>query len=55
MRRDWTSVRRTIEYVFVRDEPSSAAVTLDGLIEDARSNGDVSFRRSPQRTKADRC
>lgn len=40
--RDWKSVRRSIEYVFVRDEPSSAAIPLDGLIEDAEANGDSS-------------
>jgi hypothetical protein len=40
--RDWKSVRRTVEYVFVRDEPSSAAIPLQSLIEDALRNGDTS-------------
>jgi hypothetical protein len=39
--RDWKSVRRTVEYVFVRDEPSSAGIALDALIEDAQRNSDT--------------
>jgi hypothetical protein len=39
--RDWRTVRRTIEYVFVRDEPSSAAIPLDQLIKDAQDNEDA--------------
>jgi hypothetical protein len=38
--RDWRTSRRTIEYVFVRDEPSSAAVSLDQLIAEAHGLGD---------------
>ncbi|MGZ5528414.1 MAG: hypothetical protein ACXWJB_07080 [Limisphaerales bacterium] len=38
--RKWHSVRRTVEYVFVRDEPSSAAISLDQLIHEAHENGD---------------
>lgn len=38
--RDWRTSRRTIEYVFVRDEPSSAAVSLDQLIIEAQGFGD---------------
>ncbi len=38
--RDWKSHRRTIEYVFVRDEASSAAIPLDQLIREAQHFGD---------------
>jgi hypothetical protein len=38
--RDWRSHRRTIEYVFVRDEASSAAIPLDQLIREAQDFGD---------------
>lgn len=38
--RNWHAVRRTIEYVFVRDEPSCAAIPLDQLIREAQDIGD---------------
>lgn len=36
----WSDSRRTIEYVFVRDEPSAAALSLDELIADAKTAAD---------------
>jgi hypothetical protein len=39
--RPWQSVRRTVEYVFVRDEPSSAAIPLDQLIREAQDAQDT--------------
>jgi hypothetical protein len=38
--RAWRDCRRVVEYVFVRDEPSAAAISLESLIEDARKLGD---------------
>lgn len=37
---DRKSQRRTVEYVFVRDDPSTAAIALDQLICEARDYGD---------------
>ncbi len=37
----WRECRRLVEYVFVRDEPSAAAISLDGLIQEARQLGDA--------------
>jgi hypothetical protein len=39
--REWQKVRRTVEYVFVRDEPSSAAIPLEQLIQEAKENDDA--------------
>ncbi len=36
----WKESRQTIEYVFVRDEPSATAISLDQLIEEAKEIGD---------------
>lgn len=33
--------RRSVEYVFVRDEPSVTAITLDDLIQESNSLGDI--------------
>jgi len=38
--RSWSNVRRTIEYVFVRDEPSTATISLDELIDEAVARQD---------------
>jgi len=35
--RDWKESRQTVEYVFVRDEPSATAISLDQLIKEASS------------------
>lgn len=37
--RDWATERRTVEYVFVRDDPAAACVSLDTLIDEARAGG----------------
>jgi hypothetical protein len=37
----WKDSRQTVEYVFVRDEPSAAAISLDELIHEARTRGDL--------------
>ena len=37
---NWKDSRRTIEYIFVRDEPSAAAISLDQLIRAAKDQGD---------------
>lgn len=52
--RDWQSHRRTIEYVFVRDEASSAAIPLDQLIREAQDLGDTpsADRLTEQKTLA---
>ncbi len=47
----WKDNRRTREYVFVRDEPSSVTVSLEDLITEANSLGDVA---SAQRWKTER-
>jgi hypothetical protein len=39
-RYDWKNQRRTLEYVFVRDDPATAAVALDQLISEAYGYGD---------------
>ena len=39
--RIWSGVRRTVEYIFVRDEPSSAAIPLDQLIDEAAARNDT--------------
>jgi hypothetical protein len=39
--RNWGDVRRTVEYIFVRDEASSAAISLDQLIKEAVARNDV--------------
>lgn len=36
----WKDSRRTVEYVFVRDDPSVAAIPLDDLIGEATQRGD---------------
>jgi hypothetical protein len=36
----WAESRRTIEYVFVRDEPSAASISLSELIQETASAGD---------------
>jgi hypothetical protein len=36
----WQESRRTVEFVFVRDEPSAAAISLDDLINETATNGD---------------
>jgi hypothetical protein len=36
----WDESRRTVEYVFVRDEPSTAAISLSDLIRETESAGD---------------
>lgn len=38
----WTDSRRTIEYIFVRDEPSASALSLAELISDTIAAGDAS-------------
>lgn len=38
--RDWQESRQTVEYIFVRDEPSATAISLDQLIDEAASRGD---------------
>lgn len=40
--RDWKAQRQTVEYVFVRDDPATAAIALDGLIEEAQGYEDSS-------------
>ena len=49
--RNWAQVRRTVEYVFVRDEPSIAALPLVKLAEEAESAGDL---ESASRLRADK-
>lgn len=36
----WAESRRTVEYVFVRDEPSAAAISLTDLIQETAGSGD---------------
>jgi hypothetical protein len=50
--RDWKSLRRSVEYIFVRDEPSSAAISLDQLIQDANEIGDVASENRLTEQKA---
>jgi hypothetical protein len=38
---DWKECRQSVEYVFVRDEPSSGAIALDDLITEAAAAGDT--------------
>lgn len=38
---DWSASRRTIEYVFVRDEPSIGAIALEQLVREAKQAGDT--------------
>jgi hypothetical protein len=38
--RSWSDSRRTVEYIFVRDEPSTATISLDQLIDEAVSRQD---------------
>jgi hypothetical protein len=37
----WQECRRTVEYIFVRDEPSAYAISLDTLIDEAGMRGDL--------------
>lgn len=37
---NWQDCRRTVEYIFVRDEPSAYAISLDTLIDEANARGD---------------
>jgi hypothetical protein len=39
--REWKESRQTVEYVFVRDEPSATAISLDQLIKEADSRVDL--------------
>lgn len=48
---DWKDCRRTVEYVFVRDEPSTVAISLDDLIREATSLGD---QAAAQRLESER-
>jgi hypothetical protein len=50
----WADSRRTIEYIFVRDEPSAAAVSLSELIAETDAAGDFagSERLKSERTLA---
>lgn len=50
--RDWSSLRRTVEYVFVRDEPSTATISLDQLIDEAASRQDVASADRLQEQRA---
>lgn len=47
----WRDCRRTKEYVFVRDEPSSVTISLEDLIAEAKSSGDLT---SAQRLESER-
>ncbi len=38
---EWKDSRQTVEYVFVRDEPSSNAISLEQLAAEATSSGDA--------------
>lgn len=38
---DWVNHRQTVEYVFVRDEPTIGAITLDRLAAESREGGDA--------------
>jgi hypothetical protein len=38
---NWRDSRQTVEYVFVRDEPTSSAISLDQLINEAEAAGDT--------------
>lgn len=49
--RDWKDSRQTVEYVFVRDEPSATAISLDQLINEADSRG---YQASAKRYKEER-
>lgn len=52
--RDWATARRTVEYVFVRDDPAASAVSLDALIDEAveRNFNDVAQRLAGERDLA---
>lgn len=52
--RPWQTIRRTVEYMFVRDEPSSAAIPLDQLIQEANDTRDSAAvtRLTDQKTLA---
>jgi hypothetical protein len=39
--RSWNDSRRTIEYIFVRDEPSTAAISLGQLVDEAVTRKDA--------------
>jgi hypothetical protein len=47
----WSNNRRTREYVFVRDEPSSVTISLENLIDEAKDLGDLA---SVQRWESER-
>lgn len=51
---EWRSHRRTVEYVFVRDDPHMGSLSLDELIADAgeRGDGDATARLSSERDLA---
>lgn len=49
--RNWKDVRRVVEYLFVRDEPSCGAISMDDLIREAADRGD---RASERRLKDQR-
>jgi hypothetical protein len=53
---DWSDARRTIEYVFVRDEPSIGAISLEQLAREAKQVGDIDsaerYERESQLGKA---
>jgi hypothetical protein len=38
---EWRESRQSVEYVFVRDEPSSGAISLENLVAEATSSGDT--------------
>jgi len=38
---EWKESRQSVEYVFVRDEPSSGAISLEGLIAETTFAGDL--------------
>lgn len=42
---EWSKDRSTIEYLFVRDEPSAGAISLETLIGEAEGRGDMSAAR----------
>lgn len=48
---DWAGSRQTIEYVFVRDEPTMVAVSLDDLIAEAKTFGDTSLSQRLEHEK----
>lgn len=47
----WKDSRRTVEYIFVRDEPSADAIPLDNLIDEARESGDFLSEQRYQEEK----